>query len=107
MGNRQTLDSCGDSMSNEMKTPWFVTQAADDTYTVLDAIGYPLARGADDELAAHIVKCVNAHEGLVEALRSILDMCNEDSHARDYASRQTEIRGTAIVAIRKAQGESA
>jgi len=32
-------------------------------------------------------------------------MCNEDSHARDYASRQTEIRGTAIVALRKAQGE--
>jgi len=42
---------------------------------------------------------------LLEALQSILDMCNEDSHARDYASRQTEIRGTAIVALRKARGE--
>ena len=55
------------------------------------------------ENAAHIVKCVNAHDALVEALQSIVDMCNEDSHARDYASRQTEIRGTAIVALRKIQ----
>lgn len=41
---------------------------------------------------------------LLEALQSIAECCDEDHAARDYASRQTEIRGIARAAIRKATG---
>lgn len=59
----------------------------------------------NDQAAAELRRLHAVNQVLVEALQSVLDMCNEDSHARDYASRQTEIRGTAIVALRKAQGD--
>ena len=59
----------------------------------------------NDKAAAELRRLHAVNQALAEALQGILDMCNEDSHARDYASRQTEIRGTAIVALRKAQGE--
>ena len=59
----------------------------------------------NDKAAAELRRLHAVNQALAEALLGILDMCNEDSHARDYASRQTEIRGTAIVALRKAQGE--
>lgn len=42
-------------------------------------------------------------DALREALQSIVDCCDEDHAARDYASRQTEIRGIARYAL--AQGE--
>ena len=59
----------------------------------------------NDQAAAELRRLHTVNQVLVDALQSVLDMCNEDSHARDYASRQTEIRGTAIVALRKAQGD--
>ena len=59
----------------------------------------------NDQAAAELRRLHAVNQALLEALQSILDMCNEDSHARDYASRETEIRGTAIVALRKAQGD--
>ena len=40
---------------------------------------------------------------LLEALRSIADCCDEEHAARDYASRQAEIRGIARAAIAKAE----
>jgi hypothetical protein len=46
---------------------------------------------------------VNAE--LLGALQSIAECCDEDHAARDYASRQTEIRGIARAAIAKAEGE--
>ena len=42
---------------------------------------------------------------LLEALRSIADCCDEEHAARDYASRQAEIRGIARAAITKAEGQ--
>lgn len=39
---------------------------------------------------------------LLEALQSIADCCDEEHEARDYASRQAEIRGIARAAIAKA-----
>ena len=42
---------------------------------------------------------------LLEALRSIADCCDEEHAARDYASRQAEIRGIARAAIAKAEGQ--
>ena len=56
---------------------------------------------ADDELRR--LHAVNGE--LLEALQSIADCCDEDHAARDYASRQTEIRGIARAAIAKAEGE--
>lgn len=43
---------------------------------------------------------------LLQALESIFYCCDEDHAARDYASRQAEIRGIAIAAIRAARGEA-
>lgn len=43
-------------------------------------------------------------DALREALQSIVDCCDEDHAARDYSSRQTEIRGIARYAL--AQGEA-
>lgn len=45
----------------------------------------------------------NAAQFLLEALQSIVECCEEDRAARDYASRQTEIRGIARAAIKKAE----
>ena len=38
-------------------------------------------------------------DALLEALQSIADCCDEEHAARDYVSRQTEIRGIARAAI--------
>lgn len=38
-------------------------------------------------------------DALLEALKSIADCCDEEHAARDYASRQTEIRSIARLAI--------
>jgi hypothetical protein len=40
---------------------------------------------------------------LLEALQSIADCCDEEHAARDYASRQTEIRGIARAAIKSVE----
>ncbi len=52
-------------------------------------------------------RLIAAAPELLEALESIRDCCEEDHAARDYASRQTEIRGIARAAIAKATGEQA
>lgn len=44
---------------------------------------------------------------LLAALEAIAECCDEDHAARDYASRQTEIRGMARAAIQKAKKEQA
>jgi hypothetical protein len=44
-------------------------------------------------------------DALLEALRSIADCCDEEHAARDYASRQAEIRGIARAAIAAVEGE--
>ena len=63
---------------------------------------FKLNTTTNDEAATELRRLHAVNQTLVDALQSILDMCNEDSHARDYASRQTEIRGLAIVTLRKA-----
>jgi hypothetical protein len=50
-------------------------------------------------------RLIAAAPELLEALRSIADCCDEEHAARDYASRQAEIRGIARAAIAKATGE--
>jgi hypothetical protein len=57
------------------------------------------------EAAAELRRLHALNGELLEALQSIADCCDEDHAARDYASRQTEIRGIARAAIAKATGE--
>lgn len=60
---------------------------------------------ADEALMAANARLIAAAPDLLEALQSIAECCEEDQTARDYASRQTEIRGIARAAIAKATGE--
>jgi len=60
---------------SEFNTPWEVTRArgtGTDKIIVIDANDSEVLGCADDEenLAAHIVLCVNAHQGLVDALHT-------------------------------------
>jgi hypothetical protein len=45
-------------------------------------------------------RIIAQRDALLEALQSIADCCDEEHAARDYASRQTEIRGIARAAIK-------
>lgn len=56
--------------------------------------------------AAELRRLHELNQELLEALQSIAECCDEDHAARDYASRQTEIRGMARAAIAKATGEN-
>ena len=62
-------------MSNEMNLPW-VSRIIDDDddgfREVVDAKEY-LIGIFPTHIAAHIVKCVNAHDGLVEALKVAIE----------------------------------
>lgn len=55
-----------------------------------------------DMADAHLIAAAPA---MLQALESIFYCCDEDHAARDYASRQAEIRGIAIAALRAAKGE--
>jgi hypothetical protein len=57
------------------------------------------------QAAAELRRLHDLNGELLEALQSIADCCDEDHAARDYASRQTEIRGIARAAIARAEGE--
>ena len=79
-------------MSNEMNLPWEVCHNSWEVSTIYDCNEYPVCsiridpdvtehtqdilERAKEERAAHIVKCVNAHEDLVEALQSISEYWN-------------------------------
>ena len=63
--------------------------------------GYFLAHTEEAKANARLIA---AAPELLAALRSIADCCDEDHAARDYASRQTEIRGVARAAIAKVEG---
>ena len=70
-----------------------------------DALGKyrtpPEAAQAADELC----RLHEVNQELLAALQSINECCDEDHASRDYASRQTEIRGIARVAIAKGEAK--
>ena len=75
-----------------------------------DQIGRATAAEAALQMtkATHALKLAaveRQRDALLEALQSIADCCDEEHAARDYASRQTEIRGIARAAIKQAEGE--
>ncbi len=49
---------------------------------------------------SEVYQLTSQRDALLESLRCIADCCNEEHAARDYASRQTEIRGIALAAIK-------
>jgi hypothetical protein len=65
-----------------------------------DALGLHLSERMKD-----LARVEAQRDALLEALQSIADCCDEEHAARDYASRQTEIRGIARAAI-KAEEEA-
>jgi hypothetical protein len=92
----------------------------DDIIRMARQVGYTLVEYEGEPyippLLAALLRAVAASErdiaeaqrgDLLEALESIADCCDEHHAARDYCSRQTEIRGIARAAIAKATGEPA
>ena len=53
-----------------------------------------------DRRQSEVYQLTSQRDVLLESLRSIVDCCNEEHAARDYASRQTEIRGIALAGIK-------
>jgi hypothetical protein len=70
---------------------------------VAQAFNWLLDAEGDEQCWAD-ARLIAAAPELLEALQSIADCCDEDHAARDYASRQTEIRGIARAAIARAEG---
>lgn len=58
------------------------------------------------QLTEALLKAEAQRDALLEAMQSIADCCDEEHAARDYAPRQTEIRGIARAAIKAAEGEN-
>jgi hypothetical protein len=83
-----------------------VTDTIDDTPALWDIVQRS-SGGTVAEIQSHNpddAALVAAAPDLLAALQSIEDCCNEEHAARDYASRQTEIRGIARAAIALATG---
>ena len=60
-----------------------------------DALGVHLSERMND-----LTRVEAQRDALLEAMQSIADCCDEEHAARDYTSRQTEIRGIARAAIK-------
>ena len=117
-------------MSNEhTPTPWMVSKEQDNQYVIrhpvekwdLASCWYPRAairkgdkdseefwdslRDEQDANAAHIVKCVNSHDALVEALEKMVDAA-DDSDGCQYGTLSTGfVRGIAQAALTAARGD--
>ena len=81
-------------MTNETKhTPWIMEYGSEES-SIIDARGYIICTNGEDPSVAsddemtHIVKCVNMHDELVEALRLLL------SSSSDYQTGVAEAEET-------------
>lgn len=61
-------------MSNKMNLPWVVFPINRSRASILDERGAYIVENVFTDTAAHIVKCANAHEGLVRALQHLADL---------------------------------
>lgn len=76
MSGLQQILLKGEVMANETKhtpTPWFSKNYGYEKNSVFDENGTEIAFVHYSFNAAHIVKCVNMHDELVEALNKIID----------------------------------
>ena len=64
-------------MSNKMNTPWIVNPVpwAEGMADIVNASGRTIFAELPIKRAAHIVRCVNSHDQLVEALQEIITKC--------------------------------
>lgn len=83
-----------------------VLRAADELRRLHEENEYLVKTAANllDQRDARIAELKAANAELLKSLQSISECCDEDRAARDYASRQTEIRGIARYAIAKHGG---
>lgn len=88
-------------MSNEMNLPLTIVRYSGG-YAIDDANGQEITGWIEPEHAAHIVRCVNAHDGLVEALQEAMQMSVKFS--KDTGIR-TPWLNKAQAALAKAQGD--
>ena len=106
-------------MSNEMNLPWVVRivdyddGGGDDEYRAIYDSKDFMVDILPTHQSAHIVKCVNAHDGLVEALQSIVNgdarqtkKVEKCGHGRyGYEECESCILDFAQAALAKAQGD--
>ena len=60
-------------MSNEMNTPWELFPISNTRSHIKNALGQLEFRAVPNYQAKDIVKCVNSHDALVEALEKMVD----------------------------------
>ena len=60
-------------MSNELNTPWHVFPVSREDAAVITHAGVFLIPTVHPELAAHIVRVVNSHDALVDALKVAIE----------------------------------
>ena len=88
-------------MSIDLNLPWRTPKWANTAYVnIIGADGELVINALPLPLANHIVRCVNAHEGLVEALQAILE-ANEATPVKTYQKMES----IAKAALAAATGE--
>lgn len=105
LNNEAALAICKQNIDAHTKPSsgyFFVVYVGDGRRTAL------VGHGPDGESNARLIAAANPetiralladYDRMRDALQSIADCCDEDHCARDYASRQTEIRGIARAAL--------
>lgn len=100
-------------MSEEKHTPgpWFERREGFSTVYIEARIGAGMIQEVaacgptlEQEQQSANAWLISEAPSLLKALQSIQECCEEGSSDRDYASRQSEIRGIARAAIKRATG---
>ena len=89
-------------MSNEMTLPWDVFPVSREDASVITSAGVFLIPTVHPELAAQIVRVVNSHDALVEALEGMLEAMQAKPPIPEY---QDQMRERARAALTAAQGD--
>ena len=89
-------------MSDDLNTPWYVFPVSREDASVITSAGVFLIPTVHPELAAQIVRVVNSHDALVEALEGMLEAMQAKPPIPEY---QDQMRELARAALTAAQGD--